>query len=92
MVIAELIYLVRLVPLDAGFNVPGMAATLTGLNRGGGNRDAVFAGDTVFCVETVNTSPCLSNSSPIVIFLSATGILLTRISSRIRRPCACRAY
>lgn len=33
-----------------------------------------------------------SNSSPIVRFLSARGIRLTRISNRMRRLCACNEY
>ena len=35
---------------------------------------------------------CSSTKSCIFLFLSAVGMRLTRISSRDRRPCACRAY
>jgi len=81
-----------LLPLEVGFGAVDIAASFIGLDRGGGKRDAVFIGETVFSFCTVEPSECFSNSSPIDIFLNATGILLTRISNRIRSPCACKAY
>lgn len=37
-------------------------------------------------------SPCLRIKSSIFTFLNDIGIRLTRISIRVRKPCACKAY
>jgi len=81
-----------LVPLELGLGAVDIVASFTGLDRGGGKRDAVVVGETDFSFCTVEPSECFSNNSPIVIFLNATGILLMRISNRNRSPCACKAY
>jgi hypothetical protein len=76
------IYLLRLVVVFRGTAVgstEGAAGILAVIGTG-----AVGAG----FVRT----PCSSTSSCMVRFRSACGIRLMRISSRVRNPCACKAY
>ena len=72
-------YLVRFVPCDAGFNV---VKAFAGLDFGCGTRETILFGDATFCA--VSRPRCCSSSSPTVIFLIATGILLMRNSSFAR--------
>ena len=85
-------YLSLFVPRDGLELLPGSTFFVTPLRVGSASAVAAVAICFLAAFEGSCSSEYFANSSPILAFLSAIGIRLTRISIRVLNPCACSEY